>query len=987
MKCLARWPEKVEGDLPSYPGFERDVFGVVRDYFLGLEEPLIAHDLYDIIINVFVQACHHLPRHSSPFSRDEKRFCYSLFSNSSLENVIMNLTRKYCLTDSKGDIHSLTDSRADIHSLAHSRPDLSGGALTQGGSQALSHCDWFSGAHSLAQSRTSLARSQTNLGQSQTNLGQSQTNLGQSWTGLAQSRTGLAQSQTGLVQNVSSSGRPLKGCQRDVRGVGQGERDPQPAATSSQCSTLPRRQARSRSHLPGHSLTPSQCSTLPRRQARSRPHLPGHSLSPTASSQGDLRGVGASPGDLVCGVSASSLCVSGGWQHAAAPTRTASQATLGHCFDPSSLRDSRQFRSNPDLQVSRYETAFGPDDQTVTRVYYCNGMATDFHHSAAEEDHPLSPVETHFDVVTDSAAAKRQSSRVSCERVNGSSSFATDKSVNLTRGSESLRNSAGRSRSYNSFQRQQQQRSSSYDSSAFASSSEHQDSGLDDRKLSSPLWDTQGKPPPYRRSRGERYKTFSGAQLGVDQPREGEGGGLEEEDRRLSVSTPYLPGLRLGGGVGDPGEGGAPPLRPSSRSQGLSSGSAARCSSLYLNVPQSVMYFGVSLSVPQSVMYFGVSLTVPHASVMYFGVSLSVVYFGVSLSVPQSVVYFGVSLSVPHSVVYFGVSLSVPHVPVSGVSLSVPQSVVYFGVSLSVPQSVVYFGVSLSVPHDSVVYFGVSVSVPQSVIYFGVSLTVPQSVVYFGVSLTVPQSVVYFGVSLTVPQSVVYFGVSLTVPQSGLQEERTVKALQLVCLFLPPASRRKLHFLLKLMSKMAANPFLTFDPSQTTRSLKIKCWARSSRRCCAGRGRGEGELDAVLVFQLVSFLVDHHMDVMAVPTDLKHAVEGRLTALEKPQIVYSPRDPGTLRFARPVSTEQYEASKRSHSHNALVALLDAMVRDGSVVPRERRRRLKQFQKTYPQIYRQRFPDATSDPLNCDPSLQGRPPLLSRPLNKLRGLRV
>ncbi|KAL8598358.1 hypothetical protein ACOMHN_047679 [Nucella lapillus] len=647
-------------------------------------------------MNVFVQACHHLPRHSSPFSRDEKRFCYSLFSNSSLENVIMNLTRKYCLTDSKGDIHSLTDSRADIHSLAHSRPDLSGGALTQGGSQALSHCDWFSGAHSLAQSRTSLAQSQTglaqsqtnlgqsrtnfsqsrtglaqsqtNLGQSQTNLGQSQTNLGQSWTGLAQSRTGLAQSQTGLAQNVSSSGRPLKGCQRDVRDVGQGESDPQPAATSSQCSTLPRRQARSRSHLPGHSLTP------------------------TASSQGELRGVGASPGDLVCEVSASSLCVSGGWQHAAAPTRTASQATLGRCFDPSSHRDSRQFRSNPDLQVSRYETAFGPDDQTVTRVYYCNGMATDFHHSAAEEDHPLSPVETHFDVVTDSAAAKRQSSRVSCERVNGSSSFATDKSVNLTCGSESLRNSAGRSRSYNSFQRQQQQRSSSYDSSAFASSSEHQDSGLDDRKLSSPLWDTQGKPPPYRWSRGERYKTFSGAQLGVDQPREGEGGGLEEEDRRLS---------------------------------GLSSGSAARCSSLYLNVPQ-----------------------------------------------------------------------------------------------------------------------------------------------------------------------------------SGLQEERTVKALQLVCLFLLPASRRKLHFLLKLMSKMAANPFLTFDPSQTTRSLVLG------------------------TFQ---------------------------------QIVYSPRDPGTPRFARPVSTEQYEASKRSHSHNALVALLDAMVRDGSVVPRERRRRLKQFQKTYPQIYRQRFPDATSDP--------------------------
>ena len=59
----------------------------------------------------------------------------------------------------------------------------------------------------------------------------------------------------------------------------------------------------------------------------------------------------------------------------------------------------------------------------------------------------------------------------------------------------------------------------------------------------------------------------------------------------------------------------------------------------------------------------------------------------------------------------------------------------------------------------------------------------------------------------------------VAVPQSGLHEERATKALQVACLFLPPATRRKLHFLLKLMSKMAANPSLTLDPSQSTRSL------------------------------------------------------------------------------------------------------------------------------------------------------------------------
>ena len=50
------------------------------------------------------------------------------------------------------------------------------------------------------------------------------------------------------------------------------------------------------------------------------------------------------------------------------------------------------------------------------------------------------------------------------------------------------------------------------------------------------------------------------------------------------------------------------------------------------------------------------------------------------------------------------------------------------------------------------------------------------------------------------------------------------------------------------------------------------------------RSPEETDLDAVLVFQLVSFLVDHHTDVLAVPTYMKEAVEERLRSLEKPQV-------------------------------------------------------------------------------------------------------
>lgn len=45
---------------------------------------------------------------------------------------------------------------------------------------------------------------------------------------------------------------------------------------------------------------------------------------------------------------------------------------------------SRKYGSVPNLKVSRYETAFGPDNRTVTRVFYQNGMTTDYGHDDEE---------------------------------------------------------------------------------------------------------------------------------------------------------------------------------------------------------------------------------------------------------------------------------------------------------------------------------------------------------------------------------------------------------------------------------------------------------------------------------------------------------------------------------------------------------------------------------------------------------------------------
>lgn len=47
--------------------------------------------------------------------------------------------------------------------------------------------------------------------------------------------------------------------------------------------------------------------------------------------------------------------------------------------------------------VTRYETAFGPDNKTITRVFYADGVATDFNHVDSEATTEHTPIETHFE--------------------------------------------------------------------------------------------------------------------------------------------------------------------------------------------------------------------------------------------------------------------------------------------------------------------------------------------------------------------------------------------------------------------------------------------------------------------------------------------------------------------------------------------------------------------------------------------------------------
>ncbi|XP_077970093.1 DEP domain-containing protein 1B-like [Styela clava] len=114
-------------------------------------------------------------------------------------------------------------------------------------------------------------------------------------------------------------------------------------------------------------------------------------------------------------------------------------------------------------------------------------------------------------------------------------------------------------------------------------------------------------------------------------------------------------------------------------------------------------------------------------------------------------------------------------------------------------------------------------------------------------------------------------------------EKVAIESLRLALLILPPSNRRKLHLLLRLMSKMCSNPHLVKLGGHTsTRSLLLQKFSRHILSC-----NEEVYLDELLAMRLVSFMVDHHTEVMKVPTDIEKAVGDKIAKMRRPDIRYN----------------------------------------------------------------------------------------------------
>ncbi|KAM7012189.1 DEP domain-containing protein 1A isoform 1-T1 [Tautogolabrus adspersus] len=210
-------------------------------------------------------------------------------------------------------------------------------------------------------------------------------------------------------------------------------------------------------------------------------------------------------------------------------------------------------------------------------------------------------------------------------------------------------------------------------------------------------------------------------------------------------------------------------------------------------------------------------------------------------------------------------------------------------------------------------------------------------------------------------------------------ERVAIEALQLCTLLLPPASRRKLQLLMRMMSRISQNVDMPrLHPAIGTRTLMVHTFSG----CVLGSAE-ECDLDELLATRLVSFLMDHQQSILSVPEYLLSAINDHIQYLREVQVPVdgvTNADVGDqvcapmpmYAFCHQISGAEFEQQKAESSQKAMEELLEILLTDRNLSEKDRRKKLKQFQKQYPDIYSRRCP--SSDRENNKPKI--KPPLLS-----------
>ncbi|XP_026504890.1 DEP domain-containing protein 1B isoform X1 [Terrapene carolina triunguis] len=213
------------------------------------------------------------------------------------------------------------------------------------------------------------------------------------------------------------------------------------------------------------------------------------------------------------------------------------------------------------------------------------------------------------------------------------------------------------------------------------------------------------------------------------------------------------------------------------------------------------------------------------------------------------------------------------------------------------------------------------------------------------------------------------------------KNKKAIEALRVSCLLLPPENRKKLQLLMKMMARISLNKDLPpLCDTAGTRTLMVQAFSH-----CILCSRDEVDLDELLAAKLVTFLMDNCQEILNVPSSLQRVIEEHVVHLRRVQIKYADADTDTTlpapSFCRQISTDEFEYQRVNGSQEPLAALLEEITMNKEISVKEKKKKLKQFQKSYPEVYKERFPTPESEAVLFPEKNKQKPQLLMWALKK------
>ncbi|KFP23644.1 DEP domain-containing protein 1B [Colius striatus] len=239
-----------------------------------------------------------------------------------------------------------------------------------------------------------------------------------------------------------------------------------------------------------------------------------------------------------------------------------------------------------------------------------------------------------------------------------------------------------------------------------------------------------------------------------------------------------------------------------------------------------------------------------------------------------------------------------------------------------------------------------------------------------------------------------FFDVCVSVLGVLQNHNKAVEALQICCLLLPPENRKRLQLLVRMMARISLNKDLPpLSESVRTRTLMVQAFSR-----CILCSKDEMDLDELLAAKLVSFLLDNYQEILSVPSTLKSSIEEHVVHLQRVQIKYAGAATETTSppplFCHQISTDEFEYQRATGSQEPLAALLEEIAMNKEISVKDKKKKLKQFQKSYPEVYRVRFPTPETEAVLFPEKTKQKPPVLMwalkmpfQPFHRTRSFRM